>query len=90
MATKEFTEAHWKIQTANLLDEMLNSNDKMAIFNQPVHILGVLLGLVADRAGQLNDKELNKLMLRLGLYDEANPSSKNFMGGEELEKYLNS
>ena len=72
---KKFKEAFWKIQTANLLDKMLNSNDKMAIFNQPVHILGVLLGLVADRAGQLNDKELNKLMIRLGLYDEANPDS---------------
>ena len=90
MATKEFMEAHWKIQTANLLDEMLNNNDKMAIFSQPVHILGVLLGLVADRAVQLNDKELNKLMIRLGLYDESNPDSQNYMGSDKLEKYLNS
>lgn len=90
MSNKEFTEAHWKIQTANLLNEMVNNNDKMAIFSQPVHILGVLLGQVADRAGQLNDKELNKLMLRLGLYEEANPESKNYMGGNELEEYLKS
>ena len=78
------------MQTANLLNEILNSNDKMAIFNQPIHILGVLLGQVADRASEINDKELNKLMLRLGLFDEANPDSKNFIGSQQLEDYLNS
>lgn len=86
----DFEKAHWKMQTHNLLTEMLNNNDKMSIFNQPIHIFGTLLGRVADRATELNDKELNKLMLQLGLFEESNPDSENYMGSEELEKYLNS
>lgn len=86
----EFKEVYWRMQTANLLNEILNSNEKMAIFSLPIHILGVLLGKVADRASQLEDKELNKLMLRLGLYNQANPDSEDFMGEKNLENYLNS
>jgi hypothetical protein len=65
----------WKVHTPNLLTEVLQ-NPGTSMLRVPMNILGKLLGAVADRAIQLNDPELNKLMVRLTLYAQADPESK--------------
>lgn len=86
---EEWKEMQWRVHTPKLLNETL-INDGAAILNIPIKIFANLLSQVADRAVELNDKELNKLMLRLTLYESADPDSEDFMGAEELQKYLNS
>ena len=63
----------WKCHTPNLLAEVLN-NPGTAILRMPLRILGELLHGVAERAAEVNDPALNLLMLRLTLYDIADPT----------------
>lgn len=58
----------WKVNTVGLLREIAN-NSGHDILRIPIAILGHLLHSVAERAAQLHDHELDKLMLRLALYD---------------------
>ena len=81
--------AYWKCHTPNLLNEILNNNG-MAIFEKPLNIFGKMLAQVADRAVEINDLELNKLMIRLSLYESADPSSNNYLGDDAIEEYLSS
>lgn len=69
---------HWRVNTPTLLDEILNYNPGMGIFETPFRIFSSILGEVAQRAIELNDEKLNALMLRLSLYDVCNPQSKDF------------
>ncbi len=46
-----------------------------------------LLCQVATRASQLNDRELNKLMMRLTLYEIADPESREY-DKDFVAKYL--
>ena len=65
----------WKVHTPNLLQEVLNNNSTGMLL-RPLQLMGHLLAVVATRAAELNDRELNKLMLQLTLYEKADPSSK--------------
>lgn len=70
-------EAYWKVHTPNLLKE-ITVNDGTAILVIPLNIFKLLLNSVAERASQLDDKELNQLMMRLALYEVADPESKEY------------
>ena len=74
------TKLEWKVNTPALLEEIVGCGlDKsMGILYRPVNILRNLLIEVADRAIQINDPELNILMLRLALYEEGDPYSKDY------------
>lgn len=69
--------AEWRVHTPNLLKEVL-SNPGTGMLIIPLKILGKLLTAVGDRASELNDPELNKLMLRLTIYSAADPESPDF------------
>ena len=69
--------AKWSVHTPQLLREILNNNGT-AILSVPINMFGKLLAQVADRAIQLNDPELNALMCRLTLYEEADPHSEKY------------
>jgi hypothetical protein len=62
----------WKVHTPSLLREVLN-NRGSEILSQPLNIFGRLLAQVAKRASELDDPELNILMMRLTLYEQADP-----------------
>jgi len=66
----------WKVHTPNLLDEIVNCSGQ-AILEKPIHILGLLLAKVGERAAELNDPELNALMCQLTIYEIADPSNPN-------------
>lgn len=62
----------WSCHTPNLLKEVL-TNESAGVLRMPLTIFGQLLAEVATRASELNDPALNLLMLRLTLYDVADP-----------------
>lgn len=68
----------WRINLPGLLKEIIESNNGMGIFEKPINIFVFILKEVADRASVINDIELNKLMLRLSLYDISNPESETY------------
>lgn len=67
----------WKVHTPALLKEVLR-NPGAGILAQPMRIFGDLLGQVAARAIELDDPKLNILMMRLALYDQADPEKHSF------------
>ena len=77
----------WKVNTPQLLQEIAGNNN-MWVLHAPLQILQTLLTKVAIRAIELDDVELNKLMLRLSLYEVANPKSDTF-NQDFIEEYLN-
>jgi hypothetical protein len=60
----------WRVSTSGLMKEILTNVDKkgQSALRDPILIWVNLLAQVAKRAIELNDLELNKLMIRLGLY----------------------
>lgn len=60
----------WKVDTPALLQEIAN-NAGQSVLRQPLTIFQSILAQVAKRAIELDDKELNKLMIRLGLFEGA-------------------
>lgn len=79
---------NWRVNTPQLLREVLGNNG-VAILNVPLQIFADLLAEVADNAIRINDKELNKLMLRLALYEDGDPYSSSY-NEKEVNNYLNS
>lgn len=81
----------WRVHTPRLLQE-IGINKEMAILKVPLNIFARLLGQVAARAIELDDEELNKLMMRLTLYDQADPMAEGYdpalvdqlLGGMEI------
>ena len=67
----------WKVNTPQLLKEIL-CNNEMAILFQPINIYKDLLLELAERAIELNDPKLNALMCRMALYEVSNPYSKEY------------
>lgn len=65
--TIEILPAVWLVQTDELFEEILN-NSGTEILRMPLQILLGILKEVAQRASEINDVELNKLMIRLALY----------------------
>lgn len=76
----------WKVHTPELIKEILNNNSTGTL-RIPLTIFQNLLGMVADRAIKINDKELNRLMIRLTLYENADPLSKDY-DPEAIKKYF--
>lgn len=74
------TELQWKVHTPNLLKEILN-NPQAGILRTPINILGKLLYQVGERAKEINDPTLNKLMMQLTIYSQADPGSKDYIPG---------
>lgn len=85
---KNLTQLDWRVHTPNLLKEILE-NKSCWILAQPLKILGDILYEVGERAAQLNDPELNKLMLRLTIYSASDPESPDY-DEKIVQKYLNS
>lgn len=67
----------WKVHLPNLLKEIM-INPGMWIFNIPINITGKLLAQVGERAAELNDPELNRLMCLLTIYTIADPHSPDY------------
>lgn len=75
---KDIKPLHWRIHTANLLNEILTGSERMGIFSVPIHQLGVMLAEVGERASELGDARLNLLCARLTLFEFADPQSKEY------------
>ena len=71
------TQLGWKVHTPNLLEEILRNQGAEAL-RVPLAIFGRLLEAVALRASELHDPEMDRLMVRLTLYEIADPQSKNY------------
>ena len=68
---------NWRCHTPRLVDEIL-LNPGTSALKQPLIIFRSILAEVAQRAIELNDDKLNLLMLRLTLYDCADPLCENY------------
>lgn len=77
----------WRVHVPSLLQETINNAGAGAL-KIPFTIFAELLGRVAKRASELNDPELNALMVRLTLYDIADPYSKGY-DPERAKQVLN-
>lgn len=64
-----YSDMIWKVDTPSMLKEMVECGNTMGIWRIPVTILQMKLAQVADRAIELNDPELLKLMLDLKLIE---------------------
>ena len=69
--------AQWKVNTPQLLKEILASNETQ-ILKYPLQIFSLVLAEVSQRCLELNDPILNGLMCRLALYEQSDPYSKEF------------
>jgi hypothetical protein len=78
----------FKVHTPNLLKEIMK-NQTCAVLRIPLVVFKGILEEVATRASQLNDVEMNKLMMRLTLYEIADPESKEY-DREFCNNYLES
>lgn len=67
----------WRVHTSRLLQEV-GCNPSCAILAMPLNIFSGLLAQVATRAIELDDEQLNVLMMRLTLYDQADPYSPGY------------
>lgn len=89
METKTKAETlQWKVHVCDLLQEILNNPECYAL-KIPLKVLANILTQVAQRATELNDKELNKLMMRLSLYAVSDPHDLEY-NPELVSKYLTS
>jgi len=60
---------HWKVNTCELLREIVENNNLTGVLQKPIIIFKALLAQTADRAVELDDPQLNICMLQLQLYD---------------------
>ena len=67
----------WRCHTPNLLKEVIG-NSGTAILSIPLNIMGKLLAQVGERAAELNDPKLNRLMMQLTIYAAADPESPDY------------
>ena len=79
----------WRCHTTRLFEEIFCNTGTSALL-QPLLIFRSILTEVAQRAIELNDDKLNLLMLRLTLYECADPLSENYNPAiiEQLEQKL--
>lgn len=77
----------WKVHTVELFKEISSSFSHSVLVRIPLQILQNLLAQVAQRATELNDPQLNKLMIRLTLYSIANPNEPGY-NPAFVEEYL--
>ena len=67
---------HTDLFLRELVDNGLQPN--MGVFHKPINIFRNLLAQVGEQAARINDHELNKLMIRLGIYSMACPDSEDY------------
>jgi len=74
------TKMSFRIDTIAFLNEIVNNalGERMGVLKIPLNIFKNLLGAVAERATELNDPILNKIMFDLSLYELPNPTSKEY------------
>jgi len=76
MSTAKHTPGmEWKLHVPNIIKEVLN-NEGAQVLTIPLRLLQRLLGQVAQRCAEVNDKELNHLMLLMALYSQGDPEDK--------------
>lgn len=63
----------WRVNTPQLLKEILESNPGMGIMRSPFNIFKQVLAELAEHAIRINDPELNAIMCRLALYSVGDP-----------------
>ena len=70
----------WKVCTSGLMKEILTNVDKkgQSALRDPIIIFANLLIQVGQRATELNDPELNKLMIRLCIYSISDPNDPEY------------
>ncbi len=73
----EHHELGWRVHTANLMSEIMN-NPETGILHVSIQIFSQLLCEVGERAAELHDPVLNALMMRLTIYEQADPTSKDY------------
>lgn len=73
----------WRVNTPGLLNEIL-INEGTSILVKPLQIFSNILAEVGERASKIDDLELNKLMLRLAIYEMGDPNHPNY----SEEKYI--
>jgi len=74
------------LHTSDILNEVLE-NTTTAPLTRPLQLLGKLLAEVAQRASELHDEKLDRLMIQLTLYSVADPKSKDY-DPKIVHKYL--
>ncbi|MDI1360649.1 hypothetical protein [Methylotenera sp.] len=78
----------WKVHTPQLLKELSNVHENgLGIMSVPIYIFAGLLMEVAERASVINDLELNKLMMRLTLFEVADPERPEY-NAEFIREYM--
>jgi hypothetical protein len=75
--TRQTETLQWKVDTHGLFTEILD-NPQCSTLKIPLNILLAILRKVAQRSSELNDPQMNRLMIRLGLYSIANPSDPEY------------
>lgn len=88
---KELTEdiTHmWKINAGQLFTELIDNNSQNWIFTQPFKILYGILQRTAKRAAELKDDKMIGYMCKLGMYEFADPTHKDY-NRDACEKYIN-
>jgi len=78
----------WKVHVVDLFKEISANFKNDPQIRIPLQIIQNLLAQVAQRAIELNDPQLNKLMIRLTLYSIADPHSPDY-DSEAVAKILN-
>lgn len=82
-------ELKWRVNTPQLIKECIENNPSAWVLNAPFMIFKSILAELADRARQIDDKELNKIMLRMALYEEGDPYAKDY-NADFVNEYLES
>jgi len=73
------TPAEWKVHTSRLLQE-IGINPNMGALRIPMNLFQRILIEVAARAIEIDDDKMNRLMMRLALYEQGDPYSPDFQG----------
>ena len=70
----------FRLNTIGLMNEIANSGlvHNAGVLKVPLNILMRYLNSIAERASQLNDPILNKIMVDMALYESADPFSKEY------------
>lgn len=86
---KNKTGLNFRVHTPNLLKEIINCAIPISsgVLKVPLNEFQKCLARVADRAIELNDPILNKLMFDLALYDDCEPNGKNYIGPKIMSDY---
>lgn len=72
---------HWTVHLPNLLREAVEGNPSGSALAIPMTITGHLLAELAQVALEIDDPRLHRMMLRLTLYDQADPQSEAYNPG---------